>query len=147
MRALLQRVTNASVTVDCKILSQIDAGLLILVCAMDGDDDATAQKLANKVSKLRLFADDAGKTNRSILDTGGQALVVSQFTLAADTSRGNRPGFSRAAPPDIGRTLYEAFADNLADLGVPTQRGQFGADMAVALINDGPMTLWLDTDD
>lgn len=147
MRALLQRVTNASVTVDGKILSQIDAGLLILVCAMDGDDDATAQKLANKVSKLRLFADDAGKTNRSILDTGGQALVVSQFTLAADTSRGNRPGFSRAAPPDIGRTLYEAFADNLADLGVPTQRGQFGADMAVALINDGPMTLWLDTDD
>ena len=147
MRALLQRVPNASVTVNGKILSQIDAGLLVLVCAMDGDDDATAQKLANKVSKLRLFADDAGKTNRSILDTGGQALVVSQFTLAADTSRGNRPGFSRAAPPDIGRTLYEAFADNLSDLGIPTQRGQFGADMAVALINDGPMTLWLGTDD
>lgn len=145
MRALLQRVSEASVTVDGQRISDINAGLLILVCAMQGDDAAKAEQLAIKISKLRIFRDEAGKTNRSIIDVGGAALVVSQFTLAADTSRGNRPGFSTAAPPDIGERLYEQFASSLRDLGVPVQTGQFGAEMQVALINDGPMTIWMDT--
>lgn len=145
MRALLQRVSEASVTVDGQRISDINAGLLILVCAMQGDDAAKAEQLAIKISKLRIFRDEAGKTNRSIIDVGGAALVVSQFTLAADTSRGNRPGFSTAAPPDIGERLYEHFASSLRDLGVPVQTGQFGAEMQVALINDGPMTIWMDT--
>lgn len=146
MRALLQRVTQASVTVDGQIVGEIEAGLLILVCAMPDDDIATADTLALKVSKLRLFKDEAGKMNLSLAQTGGSALVVSQFTLAADTSRGNRPGFSGAAKPDAARTLYEHFAEALKALNIPVQTGQFGADMSVALVNDGPVTLWLDTD-
>ena len=146
MRALLQRVSNASVTVEGQIIGQIDHGLLIFVCAMPDDTHATAQGLAQKIAKLRLFKDDAGKMNRSLPDTGGSALIVSQFTLAADTSRGTRPGFSRAAKPDQARVLYEHFATHLQSCGVPTQCGEFGADMAVALINDGPVTIWLDTD-
>lgn len=146
MRALLQRVTRASVSVDGVRVGACDAGLLILVCAMPGDDRATAERLAMKVAKLRLFKDPGGKMNLSLLDTGGGVLVVSQFTLAADTSRGNRPGFSQAAPPDVAETLYAAFAAALAGQGVPTQTGQFGADMAVELINDGPVTVWIDTE-
>ena len=114
---------------------------MILVCATQGDDDSTPAALAAKVGKLRIFRDDDGKMNRSLLDTGGAALVISQFTLAADTSRGNRPGFSSAAHPSIGEPLYLAFAAELAKLGISTATGQFGADMQVRLINDGPVTI------
>ena len=146
MRALVQRVTSASVDVDGQTIGKIGPGLLILVCAMQGDDDTVVPKLAAKISKLRIFRDDAGRMNRSIVDAGGAALVVSQFTLAADTSRGNRPGFSTAAPPDEGERLYKAFASAVADLGIPVQTGRFGADMAVSLVNDGPVTIWIDTE-
>lgn len=147
MRALLQRVSDASVTVDGTEISRIDAGLLILVCAMPDDTAQTAKALAAKIAKLRLFKDDVGKMNLSIAQTGGTALVVSQFTLAADTRRGTRPGFSYAAKPDVAEALYLQFAQALRDLGIATQTGQFGADMSVALTNDGPVTIWLDTED
>lgn len=146
MRALVQRVSSASVTVEGETVGAIRGGLLILVCAMAGDDEAVSAKLASKIAKLRIFRDDEGRMNRSLLDTGGAALVVSQFTLAADTSRGNRPGFSTAAPPDIGEPLVLHFAATLATQGVEIAHGRFGADMDVALVNDGPVTIWLDTD-
>jgi len=146
MRALLQRVSAATVTVEGTEIAAIGPGLLILICAMPDDTDATAEALAQKVAKLRLFSDDAGKMNLSLPQTGGAALVVSQFTLAADTARGTRPGFSRAAKPDLANSLYTHFAARLAGLGIPTQTGRFGADMAVSLTNDGPVTIWLDTD-
>ncbi|MEP1768699.1 MAG: D-aminoacyl-tRNA deacylase [Sulfitobacter sp.] len=146
MRALLQRATQASVTVDGQIIGQIGAGLLIFVCAMPDDTPDTAKALALKISKLRLFKDAEGKMNLSLAQTGGAALVVSQFTLAADTRRGTRPGFSYAAKPDIAKTLYLQFATALRDLDIPVETGKFGADMAVALTNDGPVTIWLDTD-
>ena len=145
MRALIQRVAEASVTVDGAVIGQTGPGLMILVCAMQGDDTATADKLAAKIAKLRIFTDDAGKMNLSLLQTGGGALVVSQFTLAADTARGNRPGFSTAAPPAEGQALYEHFTDAMRGLGIPTEQGKFGADMKVALVNDGPVTIWIDT--
>ena len=145
MRALLQRVTDASVTVEGDVVGQIGPGLLILVCAMPDDTAETAEKLAVKISKLRLFKDDGGKMNLSLVQTGGAALVVSQFTLAADTSRGNRPGFSGAAKPEMAEALYEVFAQHLGALGVPVEMGRFGADMSVALTNDGPVTIWLDS--
>lgn len=144
MRAILQRVTEAAVRVDGEVVGQCGPGLMILVCAMQGDTEANADLLAAKVSKCRIFEDEAGKMNRSVLDIGGSALVVSQFTLAADTSRGNRPGFSSAAAPEDGRRLYEHFARALADLGVPVQTGQFAADMKVSLVNDGPITIWME---
>ena len=145
MRAVVQRSGAASVTVGGTVIGQIDSGLVILVCAMPGDTAETSQRLAAKISKLRLFKDDAGKMNLSLMQTGGSALVVSQFTLAADTSRGNRPGFSGAAPPDIAQSLYLTFCKDLEALGIAVQTGRFGADMQVSLINDGPVTLWLDT--
>ncbi len=145
MRALIQRVTNASVSVGGAVVGRSGPGLPILVCAMRGDGEAQADQLASKISKLRIFKDDNGKMNRSILDVGGSALVVSQFTLAADTSRGNRPGFSEAASPEDGNRLYEYFARQIARLGVAVETGQFGADMAVELTNDGPVTIWLET--
>lgn len=145
MRALVQRVTSASVTVDGAITGEIGLGFLVLVCAMQEDTDAKAIWLAQKIAKLRIFGDEAGKMNRSLLDVGGSALIVSQFTLAADT-RGNRPGFSSAAPPDHGRALYEVFSAAMAATGVPVANGIFGADMKVALVNDGPITIWLDTE-
>ena len=144
MRALIQRVTQASVTVEGAVVGTCGPGLMILVCAMQGDGPDKARALGDKILKLRIFRDEAGKTNRSLADVGGSALVVSQFTLAADTSRGNRPGFSAAAPPENGRALYELFADHLAAQGVVVGRGEFGAEMQVALVNDGPMTIWLD---
>lgn len=147
MRALVQRVAQARVEVDGETVGQIGPGLLILVCAMQGDGEAEADKLAPKIARLRVFRDDEGRMNRSLLDTGGAALVVSQFTLAADTSRGNRPGFSAAAPPDQGAARVERFAANLEALGITVARGRFGADMAVSLVNDGPVTIWLDTHD
>ncbi|MEQ3726682.1 MAG: D-aminoacyl-tRNA deacylase [Tateyamaria sp.] len=145
MRALLQRVSEGRVDVAGQTVGQSSAGLLIFVCAMPGDDTGTAESLALKISKLRLFKDEAGKMNLSILQTGGSALVVSQFTLAADTSRGNRPGFSGAAGPAEAETLYLHFAQSLSNLGIETETGTFGADMTVSLINDGPVTIWLDT--
>lgn len=146
MRALLQRVSHASVSVAGKVVGETSGGLLILVCAMPGDTAAVSAKLAAKISKLRLFKDDAGKMNLSLVQTGKSALVVSQFTLAADTSRGNRPGFSGAAKPDEAKALYEQFADDLAALGPAVETGQFGAEMEVSLVNDGPVTIWLDTE-
>ena len=144
MRAVVQRVTQAAVRVDGRLTGEIGPGLLILVCAMQGDSEAQADQLAAKIAKLRIFRDDAGKMNLSLRDTGGAALIVSQFTLAADL-RGNRPGFSTAAPPDEGRRLYEYFTDRMRDQGITTANGEFGADMAVSLLNDGPVTIWLDT--
>ncbi|MGB0959446.1 MAG: D-aminoacyl-tRNA deacylase [Halocynthiibacter sp.] len=144
MRALIQRVSEASVTVDGASIGEIGAGLLILVCAMDGDSPAHSQKLAQKIAKLRIFKDDAGKMNKSLLDTGGSALIISQFTLAADTRSGNRPGFSTAARPEDGKQLYHQFITDINAQGIPTQEGAFGADMKVGLVNDGPVTIWLD---
>jgi D-tyrosyl-tRNA(Tyr) deacylase len=144
VRALLQRVSSAAVRVDDTVIGEIDAGLLILVCAMQGDDASKSAQLAAKIAKLRIFADDAGKMNLSLADIGGAALIVSQFTLAADTARGNRPGFSSAAPPSEGAVLYERFIADMAALGIPTAQGRFGADMQVSLVNDGPVTIWLD---
>ena len=144
MRALIQRVSEATVRVDGEITGQIGPGLLILICAMAGDTDAQAQNLATKIAKLRIFRDDAGKMNRSIRDIGGAALIVSQFTLAADL-RGNRPGFSTAANPEEGARLYNLFITLIAAEGIATANGIFGADMAVGLINDGPVTIWMDT--
>lgn len=144
MRALLQRVSHASVTVDGTMIEQTGAGLLILICAMQGDTEAQADHLAAKIAKLRIFKDEAGKMNLSVRDIGGSALVVSQFTLAADTSRGNRPGFSTAASPDEGDRLYQYFAAQLAAQGVPVETGEFGADMKVELLNDGPVTIWME---
>lgn len=145
MRALLQRVTQAQVRVDGNLMAQIDHGFLILICAMAGDTLAQADRLATKIAKLRVFKDDQGKMNLSIRDTGGSALVISQFTLAADL-RGNRPGFSTAAAPAEGERLYLHFTDALHAEGIPTSTGKFGADMTVSLTNDGPVTIWLDTD-
>ena len=144
MRALVQRVSEAAVRVAGETLGEIGPGMLILVCAMQGDDDAKPRLLADKLSKLRIFKDEAGKMNLSLKDTGGSALVVSQFTLAADTSRGNRPGFSYAAAPAEGERLYEMFAKEVEALGIPTARGRFGADMKVSLVNDGPVTIWVE---
>ncbi|MCF6443967.1 D-aminoacyl-tRNA deacylase [Nereida sp. MMG025] len=145
MRALIQRVSQASVTVDGAVIGQIGQGALVLICAMQGDDDAQVQKLATKIPKLRIYKDDAGKMNRSLADVGGAVLLVSQFTLAADTTRGNRPGFSQAAPPAEGERLYDAMAAALRAQGLNVQTGRFGADMQVGLVNDGPVTIWMDT--
>ncbi|MFN2306741.1 MAG: D-aminoacyl-tRNA deacylase [Paracoccaceae bacterium] len=144
MRALIQRVTQARVDVAGDTIGAIGPGLLILVCAMRDDTAEASARLAAKIAKLRIFKDDAGKMNRSLNDTGGAALIVSQFTLAADTARGNRPGFSEAAPPETGEALYETFVRDMQALGVQTETGRFGADMAVSLTNDGPVTIWLD---
>lgn len=144
MKALIQRVSEASVTVDDAVIGSSGPGLLILVCGMPEDTPETVAALATKISKLRIFRDEGGRMNRSVRDTGGSALVVSQFTLAADTSRGNRPGFSGAAAPEQGETLYLGFAEALRSTGVAVETGQFGADMKVALINDGPVTIWME---
>ena len=147
MRVLIQRVAKARVTVRDKVISKIDQGLLIFVCAMSEDTESQAEVLAKKISNLRIFSDSEGKMNKSIIDIKGQCLVVSQFTLAADTKRGNRPGFSYAAKPDKGLELYEYFADFLSSLNIETQKGVFGEDMMVNIENDGPTTIWIDTDD
>jgi D-tyrosyl-tRNA(Tyr) deacylase len=127
------------------VIGEIGPGLLVLVCAMQGDTEAAGAQLAAKIAKLRIFKDDAGKMNRSVLESGGAALVVSQFTLAADARRGNRPGFSDAAAPAEGERLYEGFAKALRAQRVEVATGKFGADMQVALVNDGPVTIWIDT--
>ena len=144
MRALIRRVAQAEVTVDGRSTGRIGPGLMVLVCAMQGDTVAEADRLAAKIVKLRIFKDEAGKMNRSVKDIGGACLVVSQFTLAADL-RGNRPGFSTAAAPAEGQRLYEYFTARLAAEGLATANGIFGADMDVELLNQGPVTIWMDT--
>ena len=147
MRVLIQRVERAEVRSSGESVAAIGTGLVVLLGVGHGDDEATADGLARRIVELRVFRDEAGKTNRSILDVAGGALVVSQFTLFADTSRGRRPGFTGAAPPDVAERLYERLADHLAEAGVePVGRGIFGAEMTVELVNDGPFTLWLDTE-
>jgi D-tyrosyl-tRNA(Tyr) deacylase len=144
VRVLIQRVSEASVEVDGERIAAIGGGLLVLVAAGAGDGAEAPAQLAAKVARLRIFADDDGRMNRSIADVGGEALVVSQFTLYADVRRGNRPGFTDAAPPEIGERLVDAFAAALRELGVPVATGRFGAHMHVRLVNDGPVTIWLD---
>jgi D-tyrosyl-tRNA(Tyr) deacylase len=146
MRALLQRVSEAEVRVGGETVATIGLGLVVLVGVGHDDDEATADALAKRIVELRIFRDEAGKTNRSILEVAGGAIVVSQFTLYADTSRGRRPGFTNAAPPELAERLYERVAGKLAEAGVdPVAKGVFGAEMAVELVNDGPFTLWLDS--
>ncbi|QRY70996.1 D-tyrosyl-tRNA(Tyr) deacylase (plasmid) [Ensifer sp. PDNC004] len=144
MRALVQRVSSARVTVDGAVAGEIANGLLVLVCAMKGDTEKESEWLARKIVNLRIFRDDQDRMNRSLVDVDGSALVVSQFTLAAET-KGNRPGFSTAAPPEEGKRLYEHFSAQVLTLGVAVANGVFGADMRVELVNDGPVTIWLDT--
>ena len=147
MRALLQRVTRAEVRVGERTVGSIGRGLLVLLGVGHGDDAATADALARRVCELRIFEDDDGRTNRSILDVGGEALVVSQFTLYADTRRGRRPGFTDAAPPALAIELWQRVGAGIEAQGVRTALGEFGAEMAVELVNDGPFTIWLDTAD
>jgi len=145
MRLLLQRVTHASVTVEGEVVGRIDHGLVVLVGVGHGDDETRADVMAGRVADLRIFRDDEGRTNRSLLDVNGEALVISQFTLYGDTRKGRRPSFLDAAPPDLGEALYLRFGEALAARGVTVARGVFGAEMEVELVNDGPMTIWLDT--
>ena len=146
MRVLLQRVSEASVAIAEEVVSAIDGGLLILLGVEAGDGEDQADTLARKVAALRVFADGEGKMNLSIAQAGGSALVVSQFTLCADLSRGNRPGFSRVAPPEIAEGLYHHFCARLREHGVPVETGRFGTEMDVCLVNAGPVTIWIDTE-
>lgn len=141
MKAVLQRVANARVDISGRTVGAIDAGLLVLLCAERGDVDALADRMLAKILKLRIFADEAGKMNRSVQDIGGGLLVVSQFTLAADASAGTRPSFTQAAPPDEGRRLYEYFVAQARTAHPVVATGEFGADMQVHLLNDGPVTI------
>ena len=144
MRALLQRVSHASVTVDGQIISEIGKGLLILLGVDHGDGEEQVQFLAEKVANLRIFEDEQGKTNLSVLDVKGEALVVSQFTLYADVRKGRRPSFTDAALPEVAAPLVDRFVELLRGLGVPTQTGKFGEHMLVEINNDGPVTIWLE---
>lgn len=141
MIALLQRVSQARVDISGETVGQIGPGLLVLVCAEPEDTEAVGQKLLAKILKLRIFADDQGKMNRSVQDTGGGLLIVSQFTLAADTRSGNRPGFTGAAAPALGEALYDRFVAMAREQHPVVQTGRFGADMQVHLVNDGPVTI------
>ena len=141
MISLLQRVSEASVRVDGAVIGQINAGLLVLLCAEKGDTEALADKMLAKILKLRIFSDEAGKMNRSVQDVGGGLLVVSQFTLAVDVAGGNRPSFTQAAAPEDGRRLYEHFVAQARAAHPVVQTGQFAADMKVSLVNDGPITI------
>ncbi|RDI95137.1 D-tyrosyl-tRNA(Tyr) deacylase [Meiothermus sp. QL-1] len=145
MRAVVQRVSEARVVVEGQTVGQIGAGLLILLGVGRGDTQEDALYLARKIAALRVFPDEAGRMNRALGEVGGEALVVSQFTLYGDTRRGNRPSFTEAAPPDEGRRLYERFCELLAQQGLHVETGVFQAHMAVHLVNDGPVTLWLDS--
>jgi len=147
MRALLQRVSRASVTVDGKVVGQIGQGLLVLLGVGRDDSEIQVKALGDKIVYLRIFGDDEGKMNRSLLDIGGEVLVVSQFTLYADTRRGRRPSFTDAAPSSIAEPLVERFKDAIAAYGLTVADGIFGAYMQVELLNDGPVTIWLDSEE
>jgi D-tyrosyl-tRNA(Tyr) deacylase len=144
VRAVVQRVGEAAVGVGGTVHGSIGGGLLVLLGVARGDDETASERLAGKVARLRVFEDEQGRFDRSLLDTGGSALVVSQFTLIADTAKGNRPSFANAAPPELAEPLYERFCGDLRDLGVPVETGVFGARMTVSLVNDGPVTIVLD---
>jgi len=145
MRVLIQRVSRAEVRVDHKLLGKIGPGLVVLVGVGHSDTEQVADAMADKAVGLRIFRDDDGKTNRSLIDVGGEVMVISQFTLFGDTRKGRRPSFLDAAPPDLGERLYERFAGAVEARGVTVARGEFGAEMEVELVNDGPMTIWLDS--
>ena len=147
MRVVVQRVTQASVTADGVIVGEFAHGLLLLVGVAPADDAGTARRVAEKIAGMRIFADSAGRFDRSLLDTNGAALVVSQFTLLADVRKGRRPSFTAAAPPEIAAPLVEAFGAALRALGVPVATGVFSAKMSVSLVNDGPVTIIVDSDD
>jgi len=144
MRALIQRVKTGKVTIEDRTVAEIAHGLVILLGIGQGDTAEQARFLAGKIASLRIFEDNEGKFNRSILDMGGAAIVVSQFTLYADTRKGRRPSFTEAAPPDVAAPLVDKFANFLREQGVPTQNGVFGAHMLVEIENDGPVTIWLE---
>lgn len=146
MKAVVQRVSRASVTIAGQTVGQIQQGFLILLGVGPHDSESDVAYLVHKISKLRVFSDAAGKMNLALNDIGGAALVVSQFTLYADTRKGNRPSFTQAAPPALGQRLYAAFLTRLAATGIPVAHGEFGADMQVALVNDGPVTIIYDTE-
>jgi len=145
MKAVVQRVSRARVTVGGEVVGEIGFGLCVLLGVAGGDDGPAADRLAAKVAQLRVFENDEGRFDRSLLDVHGEALVVSQFTLIADTSKGNRPSFSEAAPPEEAEPIYERFRDALRELGVPVETGEFGASMQVELVNDGPVTIVVDS--
>lgn len=145
MKLVIQRVRQASVTVDGERISEIGCGLLVLVGVSHGDTPFDAQYLAGKTARLRIFEDDAGKMNRSVQDVGGSVLAVSQFTLCGDCSKGNRPSFIQAARPEQGESLFNEYVQAVEQLALPVQTGQFGADMKVELLNDGPVTLMLES--
>ena len=144
MKSVIQRVTRASVSVDGEIISSIGTGCLVLLGVEKDDNDDVAKKLAAKISRYRFFSDEQGKMNLNLQQVDGEALVVSQFTLVADTQNGNRPGFSKGATPEQGRILYHTFMDALAECNVPVKAGRFGADMKIELVNDGPVTFCID---
>lgn len=146
MRAIVQRVSEASVTVDGMVTGAVERGFLILLGVTGADTSEHARVLAGKIAKLRVFRDENDKMNLSLLDIGGGALVVSQFTLYADASRGNRPSFIKAAPPEQANELYERFCTDMEQYGIPVGKGVFGAHMDVRLLNDGPVTIFLDTE-
>ncbi len=145
MKALLQRVSSAHVSVDGRVIGEIGRGLLVFLCALKGDSDRDLDYLLKKVLQLRIFEDGQGKMNLSVMDIRGAVLVVSQFTLAASTSKGNRPSFDAAELPDRARSMYESFVSKLKTAGVSVQTGEFAANMAVSLVNDGPVTISLDS--
>ena len=147
MRIVIQRVSRAAVVVEGEVVASIGRGLLALVGVAQGDEEAEALRLARKCAEMRIFADGEGKFNLSLLDVGGEALVVSQFTLLAETRKGRRPSFVGAAAPEAAAPLVEAFAGAMREAGVPTQTGRFGAHMTVELVNDGPVTITLDSEE
>ena len=147
MRALIQRVRRANVTVEGKVVGQIDQGLLVLLGVGKDDSEVQVKTLVDKIVYLRIFGDDEGKMNRSLLDIGGQVLVVSQFTLYADVRKGRRPGFTNAAPPVVAETLFEHFKKAIASYGLTVASGIFGAYMTIEIRNEGPVTIWLDSED
>ena len=147
MRFLIQRVTQASVTIDGRVHGQIGRGFLVFIGACEGDDEAVCDKLVKKLLGLRIFEDEAGKTNLSLETVGGSLLLVSQFTLYADCRKGNRPSFLRSGSPQRAEELYDYIVRKCRESGVPVETGEFGADMQVALVNDGPFTIWLDSEE